>query len=403
VTARTAVVTLAALALVTIAEATPAADPGVTPTSVLLGGTVPLTGEAAAFGAVGPGAKAYFDHVNSKGGVHGRRIGYRYYDDAYNPAQTVQLTRRLVEQDKVFAVFSSIGTANNLAIRDYLNAQKVPQLWVGDGSQSIGRSFVRYPWTMGFLMSYRGEGDVYGANLVRTRPRARIAILHENTELGRDMLTGLTRSIAGKGPRIVAKQSYEFTGPDVSGQVGLLKASGADTLMLFATPKFFINAITAAHKLGWKPQVYIASISIEPTIMGIARFNAPELTKGALSIAFVKNPNDPIWAKDPIVALYRSIMKKHLPTGKPTDVYNWYGMTVAWTMVETLRKAGRNLTRTSLLKAAQSLDTAANPFMLPGIRLRTSPTDYRPMEHVFLYRYDNKQWVKASGLLRARG
>ena len=402
-TARVAVAGIVALAVAAGAGASPAAAPGVTPTSVLVGGTVPLTGEAAAFGAVGPGAKAYFDYVNAKGGVNGRTVEYRYYDDAYNPAQTVQLTRRLVEQDKVFAIFNSTGTASNLAIRDYLNAQKVPQLWVGDGSQAIGKSFTRYPWTMGFLMSYRGEGDVYGANLVKTRPRARIAVLYENTELGLDMLTGLTRAIANKGPKIVAKQSYEFTGADVSGQVALLKASGADTLMLFTTPKFFINAITATHKLGWKPQVYIAAISIEPTIMGIARLNAPELTKGALSIAFVKNPNDPIWAKDPIVALYRSIMKKYNPSGRPTDVYNWYGMTVAWTMVETLRKAGKNLTRAGLLKAAQSLDTTANPFMLPGIRLKTSRTDYRPMEHVYLYRYDNKQWVKASSLLRAKG
>ena len=380
-----------------------AQDPGVTATSVLLGGTVPLTGEAAAFGAVGPGAKAYFDHVNAKGGVHGRRIEYRFYDDAYSPPQTVQLTRRLVEQDRVFAIFNSVGTANNLAIRDYLNAQKVPQLFAGDGSQSIGRSFARYPWTMGFLMSYRGEGDVYGKSIVKSRPKARIAVLYENTELGRDMLTGLTRAIAGNGPRIVAKQSYEYTGADVSSQIGVLKASRADTLMLFATPRFFINAIAATHKLGWKPQVYIASVSIEPTIMSIARFNAPELTRGALSIAFVKNPNDPIWAKDPAVALYRSIMRTYNPSGKPTDVYNWYGMTVAWTMVETLRKAGRNLTRAGLLKAARSLDTAANPFLLPGIRLKTSPTDYRPLEHVYLYRYDNKQWVRASGLLHARG
>jgi len=364
---------------------------------------VPLTGEAAAFGSVGPGAKAYFDYVNAKGGVNGRKIDYRYYDDAYNPAQTVQLTRRLVEQDGVFAVFNSIGTANNLAIRDYLNAQKVPQLWAGDGSQSIGRSFARYPWTMGFLMSYRGEGDVYGKTILRSRPKAKIGVLYENTELGLDMLTGLTRAIAGKGPRIVAKQAYEFTGADVSGQIGLLKASGADTLMLFATPKFFLQAIVTTHRLGWKPQVYIASVSIEPTIMGIARFNAPELTKGALSIAFVKNPNDPIWAKDKAVALYRSIMRKYNPSGKPTDVYNWYGMTVAWTMVETLRKAGKSPTRASVLKAAQSLDTLANPFLLPGIRLKTSRTDYRPMEQVYLYRYDNKQWVRASGLLQARG
>jgi branched-chain amino acid transport system substrate-binding protein len=398
---------LAASAIVALvvgagAGASPRVEPGLTATAVLLGGTVPLTGEAAAFGAVGPGAKAYFDFVNARGGVNGRKISYVLYDDAYNPAQTVQLTRRLVEEDKVFAVFGSVGTANNLAIRDYLNGMEVPQLFVGDGSQQI-TSPARYPWTIGFLMSYRGEGDVYGKTLVRARPKAKIAVLYENTEFGRDMLTGLTRAVAGKGPKIVARQSYEFTGADISGQVGLLKASGADTLMLFATPKFFLNAIVATHKLGWKPQVYIASISIEPTIMGIARLNAPELTKGALSIAFVKNPNDPIWAKDPAVALYRSIMKKFNPAGRPSDVYNWYGMTVAWTMVETLRRAGKKLTRAGLLKAAQSLDTGANPFLLPGIRLKTARTDYRPLEHVFLYRYDNKEWVRASRLLHAKG
>jgi branched-chain amino acid transport system substrate-binding protein len=397
----------AAAALLTLvvtlgAGASPGADPGVTPTSVLLGGTVPLTGEAAAFGAVGPGAKAYFDYVNGKGGVRGRKISYVFYDDAYNPAQTVQATRRLVEQDKVFAIFNSVGTANNLAIRDYLNAVKVPQLFAGDGSQQIDKP-ARYPWTMGFLMSYRGEGNVYGKSLVKARPKAKVAVLYENTDLGRDMLTGLTRAIAGKGPKIVAKQGYEFTGADVSSQVALLKASGADTLMLFATPKFFLNAVTATHKLGWKPQLYIASVSIEPGIMKIARFNAPELTKGALSIAFVKNPNDPIWAKDPAVALYKSIMKRYYPSGRVSDVYNWYGMTVAWTMVETLRKAGKNLTRASVMKAAQSLDTGANPFLLPGIKLKTSRRDYRPLETVYLYRYDNKEWVKASGLLVARG
>jgi branched-chain amino acid transport system substrate-binding protein len=401
VIARAAAIALVALALAASAGAMPAADPGVTSTSVLLGGTVPLTGEAAAFGTVAPGAKAYFDYVNAKGGVNGRKIEYRYYDDAYNPAQTVLLTRRLVEQDKVFAIFNSIGTANNLAVRDYLNAQKVPQLFAADGSQSIGREFARYPWTMGFLMSYRGEGNVYGNTIVKTRPKAKIAVLYENTELGLDMLTGLTRAIAGKGPRVVAKQGYEFTGSDVSAQVGLLKASGADTLMLFATPKFFLNAIRATHNLGWKPQVYIASVSIEPTIMSIARFNAPELTKGALSIAFVKNPNDPIWAKDPAVALYRTIMRRYDPAGKPTDVYNWYGMTVAWTMVETLKAAGKSPTRVSLLRAATHLDLRGNPFLLPGIVIRTTPTQYFPLAQVYLYRWNNKQWVRSSGLLPA--
>jgi len=402
---RRALAVAAALGAVAAAAAgaTTGADPGVTPTSVLIGGTVPLSGEAAAFGTVGPGAKAYFDYVNTTGGVNGRKVEYRYYDDAYNPAQTVQLTRKLVEQDHVFAIFNAVGTANNLAIRDYLNAQKVPQLFAGDGSQALGGASARYPWTVGFLPSYRGEGAVVGRDLVATRPKAKVAVLLENTELGKDMTRGLSRAIAGKGPKIVASEPYELTSTDVVSQVAKLKASGADTLMLFATPKFFLQAITTTHRLGWNPQVYIASVSIEPTIMGIARFNAPELTRGALSIAFVKNPNDPIWAKDKAVALYRSIMRKYNPSGKPTDVYNWYGMTVAWTMVETLRKAGKSPTRASVLRAAQSLDTLANPFLLPGIRLKTSRTDYRPMEQVYLYRYDNKQWVRASGLLRAKG
>lgn len=395
-------VAVVALAVVAAASAATSAGPGVTPTSVLIGGTVPLSGEAAAFGAVAPGAKAYFDYVNSRGGVNGRAIEYRYYDDAYNPAQTVQLTRKLVEQDGVFAIFNSIGTANNLAIRDYLNAQRVPQLYVGDGSQALGGASARYPWTVGFLPSYRGEGAVDGRDLVATHPRAKVAVLFENTELGKDMTRGLSRAIAGKGPRVVASEPYELTSTDVVAQVARLKASGADTLMLFATPKFMIQAIVAAKKLGWKPQLYLASVSIEPTIMAIARANAPDLTLGARAIAFVKNPNDPIWRKDPAVALYRSILKRFAPSARPTDVYNWYGMTVAWTMVDTLRRAGKNLTRSGLLHAARSLDTTANPFLLPGTRLRTSARDAFPIDTVYLYRYDNTQWVRTAGPFPAR-
>jgi hypothetical protein len=201
----------------------------------------------------------------------------------------------------------------------------------------------------------------------------------------------------------VARQSYEFTDADVSSGIARLKSSRADTLMLFATPKFAIQAFAAAHRLRWRPQVYVGSVSIEPGIMAIARFNAPELTRGALSIAFVKNPNDPIWARDPTTRLYRRIMRRHYPAGRIEDVYHWYGMTVAWTMVETLRRAGRNLTRAGLLRAAQRLDVRANPFLLPGIGLRTSRSRYYPIRKVYLYRYDNRQWVRASGLLDARG
>jgi branched-chain amino acid transport system substrate-binding protein len=399
---RALAVAAAALAVVAVAGAATTADPGVTPTTVLIGGTVPLSGEAAAFGAVGPGAKAYFDYVNSKGGVNGRKIEYRYYDDAYNPAQTVQLTRKLVEQDGVFAIFNAVGTANNLAIREYLNVQKVPQLFSGDGSQALGGSSARYPWTVGFLPSYRGEGAVLGRDVVATRPRAKVAVLLENTELGKDMARGLSRAVAGKGPKIVASEPYELTTTDVVSQIAKLKGSGADTLMLFATPKFMIQAIVAAKKLAWKPQLYLASVSIEPTIMAIARANAPDLTRGARAIAFVKNPNDPIWRKDPAVALYTSILKRFAPGAKPADVYNWYGMTVAWTMVDALKRAGKNLTRAGVLRAARSLDTTANPFLLPGTRLRTSATDAFPLDTVYLYRYDNRQWIRTAGPFPAR-
>ena len=393
---------LLALLLASTAGAATTADPGISAKRILIGGTVPLSGEAAAFGSVGPGAKAYFDYVNSKGGVNGRRIEYRYYNDEYDPVQTVQLTRRLVEQDKVFAVFNSVGTANNEAIQPYLNQRRVPQLFVGDGSQAASQPS-RYPWTMGFLQSYVGEGAVYGRHLAATRKTAKIAVLFENTPLGTDMTKGLERWIRGKGPTVVARQSYELTDTDVTAQVALLRASGADTLMLFATPKYAIQGFAAAHKLAWKPQVYVASISIEPNIMAIARLNAPTLTKGALSVAFVKNPNDPIWRKDPALALYRKVMSRYHPRGKPGDVYNWYGMTVAWTMVETLKRAGKTPTRASLLRAAQNLSLSNNPFLLPGIALKTSKTRYFPLDKVYLYRYDNRQWVKASSLLDARG
>jgi branched-chain amino acid transport system substrate-binding protein len=398
---RLALAGVALLLLPATAGAAGNSDPGVTAKTIVLGGTVPLSGEAAAFGSVGPGAKAYFDYVDAQGGINGRTIDYRFLDDGYDPARTVQLTRQLVEQDKVFAIFNSIGTNNNLAVRSYLNAHKVPQFFAGDGSDALAQPRT-YPWTMGFLQSYRGEGAVYGRTLAKTRPAAKIAVLFENTDLGKDMARGLSRAIAGKGPKIVASESYEYTASDVASQIAKLKASGADTLMLFATPKFMIQGIVATHKLGWKPQLVIASVSIEPSIMAIAKANAPELTKGALSIAFLKNPNDPLWAKDPATALYRQILKKYAPSAKPTDVYNWYGMTVAWTMVETLKQAGPKLTRAGLLKAAQSLNLKSSPFLLPGIAIRTSPTNYFPLANVYLYRYDNAQWVRASALLPAR-
>ena len=393
---------LLALLLASTAGAATTADPGISAKRILIGGTVPLSGEAAAFGSVGPGAKAYFDYVNSKGGVNGRRIEYRYYDDAYDPVQTVQLTRRLVEQDKVFADLQ-LGRHGEQRGDPAVPEPAARAAALRRRRLAGGLATVALPLDDGLPPELRRRGRRLRPPSRRHPQDAKIAVLFENTPLGTDMTKGLERWIRGKGPTVVAKQSYELTDTDVTAQVALLRASGADTLMLFATPKFAIQGFAAAHKLAWKPQVYVASISIEPNIMAIARLNAPTLTKGALSVAFVKNPNDPIWRKDPALALYRKVMSRYHPRGKPGDVYNWYGMTVAWTMVETLKRSGKTPTRASLLRAAQNLSISNNPFLLPGIALKTSKTRYFPLDKVYLYRYDNRQWVKASSLLDARG
>jgi branched-chain amino acid transport system substrate-binding protein len=391
-----------ALALVPSAAARPDATPGVTPKTILLGATVPLSGPATAFGAVAPGAEAYFKHVNSKGGVHGRRIVFKYLDDGYEPARTVQLTRQLVQEDEVLAIFGSVGTANNLAIQPFLNAAKVPQLFVGDGSNALSGRPARYPWTIGYLPSYVGEGAIYGRNLLRTAPNARIAVLQEDSPLGADLLAGLKRGLAGKG-RIVGTETHAPIDADVASQIAGLKATGADTLLLFTTPLVFIRAAIALNKLGWHPRLYVNSVSIEPTIMETARLSSGTVTQNAISMVWLKDPTNPRWAKDPGIALYRRLMARYLPRARPSDVYHYAGMAFAHTMVDALRRAGKNPTRQSLLRAARSLDETDNPFLLPGIPVRTSRSNHFPISKAQLYRYRNGRWQPFSGLLGARG
>jgi branched-chain amino acid transport system substrate-binding protein len=397
-----AAVALLALLVLPSAAARRVEEPGVTPTTVLLGATVPLSGPVAAFGALAPGAKAYFDYVNARGGVNGRRIDFRYYDDGYDPARTVQLTRQLVQQDGVLAIFGSVGTANNLAVRPFLNGSKIPQLFVGDGSIDIAQP-KRFPWTVPYLPSYLGEGAMYGRNLARTRPKARIAVLVESSPLGEALLAGLKRGLAGKG-RIVATQRHEATDVDVNAQIAALRGSKADTLLLFSTPAYVIQAFIQLNKLGWHPQVFVNSISIEPTVMRTATLSTnARTTTGAISMAWLKDPTNPRWAQDRGVKLYKTIMARHYPSGRLADVYNYAGMAFAFTMVDALRKAGRDLTRAGLLRAATHLDERDNPFVLPGVTLQTSPTSYYPISKAQLYRYRAGRWQPFSGLLGARG
>jgi branched-chain amino acid transport system substrate-binding protein len=390
-----------AAAAAAIALAAPAATPGVTATQIKLGATIPITGPAAAYGSVGRGADAYFKYVNSKGGVFGRKIDYEYLDDEFDVAKTITLTRQLVEQDQVLGIFNSVGTEHALAIRSYLNDRKVPQLFIGSGVSKLATEHARYPWSMGYLPSFAGEGAVYGRYIAAHRPKARIAVLYENSDFGKDMLNGLRRGLGGKG-KIVGTQAYEVADADVASQLAKLKSSGADTLMLFATPKFAIFGYVGAFRLGWHPQVYVTSVSISPDIMKIARVaTSRKQVEGSVSIAFVKDPTAKQWAKDPTVRLYKSIMQRFLPSAKSDDVFNYYGMAVAYTTVDTLRKAGRNLTRAGVLKAATHLNEV-NPFLLPGVRIQTSPSDYYPMDKVKLARYKSDHWQFFGNLVRAR-
>ena len=380
----------------------PNATPGVTATTITIGGTVPISGPAAAFGSVGRGADAYFRYVNARGGVHGRKIVYKYLDDAYEPAKTVQLTQQLVEQDKVFALFDTIGTDNALAIREYVNDRKVPDLFVGSGVSKIAREHAKYPWSMGYLPSFVGEGVMDGRRIAQVTPLAKIAVLYENSDFGKDLLSGLKRGLGGKG-KIVSQQSYETTEPDVGSQIARLRASHADTLMLFATPLYAIKGYVGANRLGWHPRIYVSSVSISPDIMKIARLSAtPRTVDDSISIAFVKDPTSPAWKNDKTVKLYRSILASYMPGAKPLDVYLYYGMAVAYTMVDALQHASANPTRESLLRAATHLDEV-NPFLLPGIRIKTSPTDYYPMDKARFVRYRHGLWVLFGKLVDARG
>jgi branched-chain amino acid transport system substrate-binding protein len=394
---------LAVAALALPAGGVSVGTPGVTSTQVLLGGTVPLSGPASPFGVVGAGANAYFKYVNAHGGVNGRKIKYLYRDDGYDPSRTVDQTRELVQSDKVFAIFNSVGTEHNVGIRGYLNAAKVPQVFVGTGASAIGRAHKQYPWTIGYLPSFRGEGAIYGRYVVKHKPKARIAVLYENSDYGRDLLAGLKRGLGKRASRIVSTASYEVTDTDVNSQIARLRRSKADTFMLFALPTQAIQSFLYAYKLGWHPRIFVSAVSIEPTVMSIARSNTKGVeTNGSLSVAFLKDPTSPAWAKDPAVKLYRQIMKRYNKGESPSNVYNFYGMAVAYSMVDALKHAGRNLTRESLLKAATHMDERNNPFLLPGIAVRTSPANYFPITKAKMVRYRRTLWVLFGPLLTAR-
>jgi branched-chain amino acid transport system substrate-binding protein len=397
------VVFLSLAVAVGAASARPSADPGISSNEIVIGGTVPLSGIAASYASVGRGAEAYFKYLNARGGVNGRKITYKYVDDQYNPSQTVQATRELVQQERVFAVFNSLGTEHNLAVRSFLNASKVPQLFVGSGATTFGRDYRRYPNTIGFLPSYVGEGKVYARHILKTKPTAKIAVLYQNDDYGKDLLNGFKAGLGAKRRNIVSEQSYDPLSTDVASQVARLKASGAKVLMVIATPPFVIRGLVAANRLGWRPQVYVNQVGGATNIMRIvAATTGSRIIQNAVTLISVKDPTSPRFRKDKGMALYRTIMKRYLPRGDVNDGFHTYSMAVAYTFEQALRKAGRNPTRASLLRAVANLDIKSNPFLLPGVRIKTSATDHFPLDQGQLQRWSNNQWNPLGKVVSAK-
>ncbi len=375
------------------------ADPGLTDTSILLGGTAPLTGPASQYSSIARGAEAYFKYLNARGGVRGRKITYKYVDDASSAAQSFSATRQLVEQDKVFAIFNSFGTAHNTIVRPYLNSLEVPQLFVASGATTWGQDYEEFPYTIGFQPSYRAESWVYGKYLARTAPGARVAVLFQDDEFGKDLLVGLKRGLQRSKAKVIAALPYDVATPEIASQIAKLKASGADTLAIFAASAFAVQAYQSANKLGWKPKHVINStVGSGTSSMQSASAGQNRLVNGTISIQFLKDPTDPGWKNDSAMKLYRKILKQYAPAANAADSNYVYGMAAAWTAADALKKAGEDLTRESLRKRLDTFTATGNPFMLPGIAVKTAGKDHDPVEQMQLRRWQNNSWNSFGGL-----
>ncbi|TML28217.1 MAG: hypothetical protein E6G26_06870 [Actinobacteria bacterium] len=390
---------LAAAVPVTAAGARPLATPGVTSTEIKIGSSVPLSGEAAIAGNVARGIDAYFKYVNAKGGVFGRKLKFVYLDDGYDPGRAVNNTIRLVQQEQVFAMFSSLGTSNNLAVRKLLNDAKVPQLYVSSGATTFGRDYKKYPWTIGYIPPYSEEGAVYGQYVVKNIKKPKIAVLYQDDDYGRDLYAGLRRGLGKKAGAIVSKVAYDPTSADVQPQVTQLKASKANVFMIFAFGKFSLQAFNAVSRLGWKPQIFVNDVSSASALMSIVPQNA---ANGSISIVFGKDPAAPGWRRDKGIRLFQSILRQYGADIGSRDLQDGYytaGMATAYTLVDTLKKAGKNLTRDGVMRVATHLTEKNNPFVLPGIVIHTTSTSRFPLTQVKLQRWSAKSWHPFGKLL----
>jgi branched-chain amino acid transport system substrate-binding protein len=389
--------------------AAPQATPGVTNSSIVIGGTYPLSGPASLYAPIPRGMEAYFNYVNNrkgkdgKTGIHGRKIVWKYYDDAYNPAQTVQLTNKLILDDKVFADVGSLGTEPTQAARPILNSRKIPQLFVATGASYWGLQYKQFPWTIGWQPDYIAEGRAYGEWIKKNAPNAKIAVFLQNDDYGKDYLRGLNIGLGAKKSLIVSQQSYELSDASYGSQIARQKASGADTWVLLTTPTPTVRAIGTAKALNWKPDtVVINSVSAIDTVMAAAiRSAGSDFVAGAVSSAYLKSPTDPKYARDPIMRQYRSILSRYGPSGAdPNNSFFYYGMAKGYDIVKLLMGM-KTITRPGLMRAALHMNWA-NPWALKGVKIKTSPTDHFPISQIKLIRYTDGHFREFGALIKGR-
>jgi branched-chain amino acid transport system substrate-binding protein len=399
VTSRSLIVAavLACLAPAAMAENAP----GITATEIKIGQNMPYSGVVSAYSILGKGHLAFIHWYNDTyGGVNGRKINLLSLDDGYNPARSLENVRKMIEEDRVAFIFGSIGTATNTAVRKYLNDHHVPQLFLASGADKWG-DYQHFPWTMSWQATFRTEAQIYAKYILKHKPDAKVAILYQHDDFGKDYVTGVHVVFGDHFDERVVTTTYEVSDPTVDSQVLELHDSGANVLVFAGTPKFAAQAIRKVYAIGWKPMFFMDNVSI--AIDSVMRPAGPEKSIGMLSSTYSKDPGDPAWATDPGTELYRSIVRKYIPGENPNDFNyeNSWGMVL--TLMQVLKQCGNDLSRENIMRQAANLRDLELPSLLPGIKINTSPTDYHPIKQMQLQRWNGKSWVRFGDLIAGGG
>jgi len=364
-------------------------DTGATDTEIKIGNIMPYSGPASAYGVIGKTEDAYFKKINAEGGINGRKINFVTYDDGYSPPKAVEQARKLVESDEVLAVFNPLGTPSNSAIQKYLNAKKVPQLFVATGATKWNDP-KDFPWTMGWQPSYQSEAHIYAKYLMKEKPDAKVAILFQNDDFGKDYLKGLKEGLGAKASMIIAEESYETTEPTIDGHIVKLKATGADVFISITTPKFAAQTIKKLAEIEWKPMHIVSNVS--SSVGGVIKPAGFENAQGILSAAYAKDGADPQWDNDPGMKKFFAFLEKYYPDANKLDGSVVYGYGVAQTLVKVLEMCGDDLTRENVMKQAASLKDFTPDTLLPGVKINTSANDFAPIAQLQMMRFKGEKW-----------